>query len=338
MKKILTVSVLLSVFLTLFFVFPASPAVKIASAATVTITPDGDTTIYSSSPNNNYGTDTYLAVVNSNAGLVWSWISFSLSSIPAGATINSATLKLHVNTATIGTCTNGVKINLYRSEKAFSESTSTWNNSGLFGPLLPNAFVYNGTTPIEALVTDAVTAWWGGTAPNMGFVLRTTTTNGHCLFDSREGINKPTLTVNYTPAFLHILNPNLLHNILPTLILTPTENPTPTLTPTETSKNLPTSSITPTGSETMNEVTKQTPTVEPKKETENNLFFSTNTNTLIAGIIILAVIVLIIISVWLLKKKVLRIKTIMPQERKEPTEEETKDEEKDGEQNKEKDS
>jgi hypothetical protein len=289
--------------------FSSSPASALVFADSKTITPDGDASFFSKFPTETFGTVPYFSVLNNSTGIVWSWLHFNLSTIPDGATITSATLKLYVSSS--GQNVSGTVIKIYQNTvDAYSES-ATWNAVALGGPLLPNTLNYNGTSTVEASVTDAVKAWWAGTAANKGLVLTTSTPGGYTMFQSREGANRPTLLVNYTTPLN--INVNLISTPTPTQTpqVQATPTPTPTLAPSQTPT--PTTIKTkPTPTTLLEDTTLldsgnpdgtiQEPTPEPIKN-ENKLTFSISANMVVAALMVLAGLILVILFIWLLKKK-----------------------------------
>ncbi|WP_313901015.1 DNRLRE domain-containing protein [Occallatibacter riparius] len=114
-----------------------------------------------------------------------SYLHFDLSAIPAGATVQKATLRLFVNRAKAGG-----DLAVYMLSDTFSETNLTWNNAPTTSGMVP------GTTPIrldasnvdqfvQIDVTMAVQEWLSGTSPNTGFALETTD-SGNWSFDSKE--------------------------------------------------------------------------------------------------------------------------------------------------------
>ena len=96
-----------------------------ASATTKTFSPDNDTFVDLSTPDAPCDDD-------HDAFSVWSWagknkralIHFDLSSIPSGATIVSAKLKLYTKAHSGHNRTH----NIHRTKASWTENTVTWNN------------------------------------------------------------------------------------------------------------------------------------------------------------------------------------------------------------------
>jgi hypothetical protein len=102
---------------------PPPPTILTTEAAQlvgdcVDLSPRADTWLSSTSITSNYGSQPVLRVSNTTEGLVW----FSLSSLPYGVAITSATLQLHVNQGSSAT------VQLHRVTKAWGESTVAYSN------------------------------------------------------------------------------------------------------------------------------------------------------------------------------------------------------------------
>ncbi len=174
-----------------------------------------DTYISAADTSTNFGSATTMIIgVAANRRCL---VEFDLSTIPAGATINSATLRCYVN-ASLG---NGVTLSVaaYRVIRNWVEGETTWNIAQT-GTNWGTAGCSNTTTDrdgtaedtqniefgdvggwVEWDLTSLVTEWMGGTA-NEGVIL--VNTNGYSAsrftLQTREGANPPELVVNYTKA------------------------------------------------------------------------------------------------------------------------------------------
>jgi collagen type VII alpha len=131
----------------------------------------------------NYGSAVLLVVQTGGNN---SYLQFNLSSVPTGATVNKATLRLYVDALV----TNG-SFDVYQLNKSWSESTLTHSNAP---PLGASA---TGGHPVAVSklnqfvlvdITSLVQGWQNGTIPNNGIALATTTTTGSFSFDSKESI------------------------------------------------------------------------------------------------------------------------------------------------------
>lgn len=222
--------------------FPALLLAALAlpsAAATVALSGTGvcdDTTIYSNATSDNGGAGTSnRAGRTGTAGLRRLLIKFDLSSIPAGATINSATLQFYVTHRTSGT--PAYVFALHRLTNAWVEGTGNGQGSG--GTVVTGATSWNyrqystvawataggdyvgtisastsiaatnGITPQftgAGMVAD-VQNWVRGTQPNYGWIMlgdeSTGAANGARGFASAEATTasqRPLLTITYTPA------------------------------------------------------------------------------------------------------------------------------------------
>ena len=181
--------------------------------ATGTITVTGETTSVNLSASNdasikqgaattNYASETFLesypwTTSNSRRFL----IRFDLSSIPAGAAITSATLKLKT-TGTYGTTRT---IAAHRATDTWTEGAVTWNTAPAFnGTATATTSVAAMSTVYNWNVTSDVTAFIAGTAANYGWLMKENSEDASqnwWQFGSKENVteaNRPILTVTYT--------------------------------------------------------------------------------------------------------------------------------------------
>ena len=131
-----------------------------AAAASTTIYATQDTYVRSTMPGMNYAGD----ILYSGSGLNL-LAQFDISSIPAGATINSATLKLYVADIT-GDIPPAKDFRATEINAPWSDAAVTWASnppSGTTGPVI----AISGTGDYAWDVTSMVTGWHSGT-PNHG--------------------------------------------------------------------------------------------------------------------------------------------------------------------------
>ncbi len=197
-------------------------------AATIVLNPSGDTFITSESGNadTNYGSAPSMTLTGGagtgvNAGL----FRFDLSAIPAGATIDSVTFGVYVESVIAGTF---FQVRQVTSDWVASEAT--WNNSKAGTPwttaggdvqatALANDDILTGeigkyqvwpsstSTPSQqtaeaAALKALVESWITNSSTNYGVMIRRfggNTAQGFTLTTS-EGVNKPQLTIHYTPV------------------------------------------------------------------------------------------------------------------------------------------
>jgi hypothetical protein len=201
------------------------------SQSTVTLTADRDNTIYSESGTVSNGAGQHLfAGVTAQSTIRRALLHFDLSSIPAGAVINSATLTLHVNKQ----AASSQGVTLSRVNHDWGEGTSdaeqnegagttasagdvTWANSlypasswanpgGDFGTItvtIPTASPGINNITGEAIKAD-VESFINNPSINFGWIIRSSNETGSAnalRFSSRENANtgqRPTLTINYS--------------------------------------------------------------------------------------------------------------------------------------------
>lgn len=202
-----------------------------ASAASVTLQPSQDNSIYSEIENSN-GAGSLYAGVTPSGNTRRALLQFDLanSGIPAGALVDSVTLSLTVTKSGPG---SSALFGLYPLLGAWGEGTSTGTGTG--GAPTPGDATWNyrflntdlwtlpggdfaatgATTTIGValgvytfssqpkLVTD-VQAWLDAPAANFGWVLKSANelvTNAREFGSGESSLaDRPTLTINYTPA------------------------------------------------------------------------------------------------------------------------------------------
>lgn len=173
------------------------------ATSTVQLSPSADSYLYQFQPTTNFGSATQIQIYP------WtpSWtkrgiIKFDLSSIPSGATINSAKLYLHEATTFGSTRTIGA----YRATIDWAENAVTWNSIGSNFDAAASA--------TATLTWDGILGWnswdstqdardfFSGAEANYGWVLKDTSedsSQAYWFFHSKEGAsNAPYLEVSYT--------------------------------------------------------------------------------------------------------------------------------------------
>jgi hypothetical protein len=160
------------------------------SSAFAQITPSADALTYSGSPSTNYGASALLNVTNTQT----TYIQFDLASIPTGAVVGQATLKLYVNAVTTA---GSFDVNYVGG--SWSESALDYSNAPPLGSaIVSNVAVTAANQYILINITPAVVAWLNGSQANDGIAL---VANGafHANFDSKEN------TTTSHPAELDIV-------------------------------------------------------------------------------------------------------------------------------------
>jgi hypothetical protein len=131
----------------------------------------------------NYGSAVLLVVQTGGNN---SYLQFNLSTIPSGATVNKATLRLYVDALV----TNG-SFDVYQLNKSWSETTLTYNNAPPLGASATGGHpvaVSKVNQFVLVDITSLVQGWQNGTIANNGIALATTTSVGSFSFDSKESI------------------------------------------------------------------------------------------------------------------------------------------------------
>lgn len=158
----------------------------VAYAATVTIQPStADTHLREDDTNGNFGTDATMRVQSrNNQRNRRSLVQFSLTAIPSGSVITSATLQLYMTAAPTGASRT---YDTHRVTRSWSETQATWDRAATGtnwttpgGDFVgtPTASTTTGTVSGVWLswdVTADVSAWYNGTASNYGVLIKDNT-------------------------------------------------------------------------------------------------------------------------------------------------------------------
>ena len=158
------------------------------TAAFGQITPLGDTYTNSSDPTTNYGAQKAL---NVDAAKEITYIQFNLSSVPTGASISQATLKLYVNTVS----TAGA-FELYAVNGAWTESALTYSIAPALGTVIDSDVPITTADKNQYILipmTSTVQAWVNTPATNNGIAL-VAVGSFNATFDSKE-----TTTTSHPP-------------------------------------------------------------------------------------------------------------------------------------------
>ena len=150
------------------------------TAAYAQITPLGDSYTDTADPTTNNGAKTLLDV---DGATQIGYVQFNLASIPAGASVSQATLKLYVNTVTTAGSFNVDYVN-----GIWAESTIDASNAPALGSTIASGVSITSADKNQYIlinVTEAVRAWLDGSETNNGIAL---VANGTftATFDSKE--------------------------------------------------------------------------------------------------------------------------------------------------------
>jgi hypothetical protein len=157
----------------------------------------------SSSPSNNYGTQSQLNVIGPGVN---SYIRFDLSTLPAGLTsanISKATARLNIN----GVTTGGT-FDVYLVTSSWTEGGLTFNNAPTLGTKVASSISVplSKRNFIDVDVTSAVQAWFNTPNPSSNFGIALVPSSGSAIsisFDSKENTSTshdPELSVSLISA------------------------------------------------------------------------------------------------------------------------------------------
>lgn len=239
-------------------------------ATTVTLNASGDATIKTGQPSTNFGTTRSLEVYWGGLEPVRerSLVIFDLSrQVPAGAVIESATLKLFLSsTSGVG---RSIAVRASLVTGFWAEGSVTWNSQpGISSTAYADATLYPSTGDYTWDVTALARSWQ--VERNYGLELRlpeSGSTAVRCSFYSREyGEVPPRLVVTYsmptaTPTATKTATPKpptATNTATATRTRTPTPTATATRTRTPTPTRTPTAAATPTATSTVVDTTPPT--------------------------------------------------------------------------------
>ncbi len=150
------------------------------TGANAQVTPLGDAYTNSADPKTNYGANGLLDIDGASQT---TYIQFNLASIPAGASISQATLKLYVNAVT----TAG-SFNVDYATGEWTEGTIKYDDSPVLGNTIVSGVAVSTADKNQYILVDitpAVVAWLNGSEPNNGVALVANATF-NASFDSKE--------------------------------------------------------------------------------------------------------------------------------------------------------
>ena len=193
---------------------PATRAWTVNTAPSVvqsaSLAPVADAGLTELSPTTNNGTATTLKVDGNdpdpNGGDLYAALRWDLSQVPAGATVTSASVTLNVTNPT------AQAYGAYELKRSWSEGQLSWNQAATGSPWA--AAGAKGTADRGSKIADltpttiapytftipasVVQGWLSAPSSNNGILLAHTTNDDGFVFNTREGVTPPKLTVNYS--------------------------------------------------------------------------------------------------------------------------------------------
>ncbi|CAG0937568.1 tRNA3(Ser)-specific nuclease WapA [Thermoflexales bacterium] len=196
---------------------PEAPLVTEANNLQITFMAQADAHVRQNSPTTNYSATTYLRTgrVLAPSDAYQTLVQFDISSLPANATIVTATLEMY---APVSSTPN---LRAYAALGTWSETTVTWNTKPTYSTDYGSQTV-NGLGWHKWNVTSLAQQWKSGTRTNYGFLMaQSGTTFGTLDYDSSENasLRLPRLTVIYatqgSPAILPVQADTWINQALP---------------------------------------------------------------------------------------------------------------------------
>jgi hypothetical protein len=263
MKKLpkMMLSLIISLIILIISTFSFSPV----RAQTTSINSSADSYVYSANRYSNYGTTATLKVYHSQTSdnSERAYLKFDLSSLPTGAVITQAYLRLHRDSGG-----NTVSPAYSVSDDSWIESGNesiNWSNMPAYGTQLSNATSESGNWYRWDITPYAISEF-DSEDKLLSVVIKTAETSAvsEVLFDSKEATgtaDDPRLDIVFSPEQTPTPTPTPTQT--PTLTPTPTSTPTPTPTSTPTPTPIPTPTPTPSPTPESTTTPTATPTVEP---------------------------------------------------------------------------
>ena len=166
---------------------------------TISLSTSTDTWIDENNPSTAYASDAELQLQTRSGRDRRPMYKFDVSSIPATATVQSATLRLFVITPD-----NAGPVNVHSITADWNASSANWSNMSTqidatvqaTIPAAPAAGAF-----VDVPLTTLVQAWVDGSTPAYGVTLQATSTNVVSTYTSRDygtGANRPQLLVTYS--------------------------------------------------------------------------------------------------------------------------------------------
>ena len=146
---------------------PIPPPAPTPTSISVSFVSVADAFVKKDQPNENKGTNAFMAVDGNATKIRRSFVKFDLPSIPAGSTVNSATFTLCFLQKTSQTAARGRIHELHRTTSTWTETGVTWNNQPTVAASVTNTIAVPSTSQcVYFSVTADVQAWVNGTGNN----------------------------------------------------------------------------------------------------------------------------------------------------------------------------
>jgi hypothetical protein len=148
------------------------------------VAPTADAWLEQAAPNRNYGSDQELTVKNKAGESFRAIYLFDISSIPAGANVTLAELRLRVTDED----NSGRPVNIYRVTDTWSENTANWSNTGndYDASTVHASFQADNQGWVTIDIRSLVQSWVCGEHPNHGLMLIATSNDTESRYTSRE--------------------------------------------------------------------------------------------------------------------------------------------------------
>jgi hypothetical protein len=163
---------------------------------TYTFQPIKDSTIRSSVPTLNYGSENSMLIgFDSNSNEKFrSLIEFDISSLPTGKDFKRAVLKLQNSYSPVD-----ISISIYVSEDRWAEKDVTWSNQPRSGIKVAEYTILAHQTETAIDISSIVQKWYDKTVTNYGLYIIATNedTPGLTQFGTRESLTPPVLEVSF---------------------------------------------------------------------------------------------------------------------------------------------
>ncbi len=146
---------------------PIPPPAPTPTSISVSFVSVGDAFVKKGQPNENKGTNAFMEVDGNAAKIRRSFVKFDLPSIPAGSTVNLATLTLCYLQKTSQTAAPGRIHELHRATSTWTETGVTWNNQPAVAASVTDTIAVPSTSQcVDFNVTADVQAWVSGAGNN----------------------------------------------------------------------------------------------------------------------------------------------------------------------------